>query len=170
MGYMPGAIGVAAASQGRDVYCVTGDGSIQMNLQELETIVHNKLPIKIIILNNNGYLLIRHSQSNFMGGRLIGESSTTGVSFPDMEKIANAYGIAYQKISTTKELSAGLDCLKKHHGPLICEIMTPENQLLIPRVASKVMPDGTMASMPYDDMFPFLSREEYAENCVYETI
>ena len=170
MGYMPGAIGVAAASQDRDVYCITGDGSIQMNLQELETIVHNKLPIKIVILNNNGYLLIRHSQSNFMKGRLIGESAKTGVSFPDMEKIAHAYGIAYQKISSAKELTTGLDCLKKHHGPLICEVMTPENQLLIPRVASKALPDGSMISMPYDDMFPFLSREEYAENCVYDTI
>ena len=170
MGYMPGAIGVAAASQGRGVYCITGDGSIQMNLQELETIVHNKLPIKIVILNNNGYLLIRHSQSNFMKGRLIGESAKTGVSFPDMEKIAHAYGIAYQKISSVTELSAGLDCLKKHHGPLICEVMTPENQLLIPRVASKALPDGTMVSMPYDDMYPFLGREEYSENCVYKTM
>lgn len=170
MGYMPGAIGVAAASQGRDVYCITGDGSIQMNLQELETIVHNKLPIKIVILNNNGYLLIRHSQSNFMKGRLIGESAKTGVSFPDMEKIAHAYGISYQKICSVTELTTGLECLKKHHGPLICEVMTPENQLLIPRVASKALADGTMVSMPYDDMFPFLSREEYSENCVYETL
>lgn len=170
MGYMPGAIGVAAASQGRNVYCITGDGSIQMNLQELETIIHNKLPIKIILLNNNGYLLIRHSQGNFMGGRLIGESSATGVSFPDMEKIAFAYGIGYQKIAALSELDAGLTRLKQHCGPLICEVMTPENQLLIPRVASKVMPDGTMASMAYDDMYPFMSREEYAANCVYETI
>lgn len=170
MGYMPGAIGVAAASQGRDVYCITGDGSIQMNLQELETIVHNQLPIKVIILNNNGYLLIRHSQNNFMGSRLIGESSSTGVSFPDMEKIANAYGIPYQKIAAASELTVGLQRLKNHRGPLICEIITPANQLLIPRVASRALPDGTMVSMPYDDMFPFLSREEYAENCVYETI
>ncbi|HLO25652.1 MAG TPA: thiamine pyrophosphate-binding protein, partial [Geobacteraceae bacterium] len=90
MGYMPGAIGVAAASTGKDVYCVTGDGSIQMNLQELQTIVHNKLPVKLIVLNNNGYLLIRHSQGNFMEGRLIGEGPSTGVSFPDLKKIAKA--------------------------------------------------------------------------------
>ena len=164
MGYMPGAIGVAAASQGRDVYCITGDGSIQMNLQELETIVHNQLPVKIIILNNNGYLLIRHTQNNFMDARLIGESPSTGVGFPDMEKIANAYGVAYQKISATPELTVGLQRLKNHQGPFICEVITPENQLLIPRVASKALPDGTMVSMPYDDMFPFLSREEYLEN------
>ncbi|OGR33842.1 MAG: hypothetical protein A2091_02545 [Desulfuromonadales bacterium GWD2_61_12] len=170
MGYMPGAIGVAAASQGRDVYCITGDGSIQMNLQELETIAHNQMPIKIIVLNNNGYLLIRHSQNNFMNGRLIGESPSSGVSFPDMKKIANAYGIAYQKIAVTSELSSSLQRLKNHRGPLICEVITPANQLLIPRVASKALPDGTMVSMPYDDMFPFLPREEYADNCVNKTI
>ena len=166
MGYMPGALGIAAASAGRDVYCVTGDGSIQMNLQELETIAHNKLPIKIILFNNNGYLLIRHSQNNFMDGRLIGESLTTGVSFPDMEKIATAYDIPFVRISALDELDSKLDIVKNHIGPLICEVMTPSNQLLIPRVASKAMPDGSMMSMPYDDMFPFLPRDEYERNCV----
>ena len=170
MGYMPAAIGMAAASGGRDVYCITGDGSIQMNLQELQTIIHNRLPIKIIILNNNGYLLIRHSQKNFLNGRLIGEGPATGVGLPDMEKIAAAYGIPYQRIASGAELEAGIGRLKEQHGPLICEVMTPAEQLLIPRVASKALPDGTMVSMPYDDMFPFLSREEYAENCVHNVI
>ncbi|NVN98801.1 MAG: thiamine pyrophosphate-binding protein [Geobacteraceae bacterium] len=170
MGYMPGAIGVAAASRGQDVYCVTGDGSIQMNLQELETIAHNKLPVKIVILNNNGYLLIRHSQNNFMEGRLIGESSATGVSFPDMEKISAAYGIPFVRISALGELNEKLEIVKNHVGPLICEVITPQNQLLIPRVASKALPDGSMVSMPYDDMFPFLSREEYEANCVHDKL
>ena len=170
MGYMPGALGVAVASAGRDVYCITGDGSIQMNLQELETIAHNNLPIKIIILNNNGYLLIRHSQNNFMNGRLIGESSTTGVSFPDMEKISAAYGIPFIRISALDELDAKLDRVKSHVGPLICEVMTPSNQLLIPRVASKALADGSMVSMPYDDMFPFLPRDEYERNCVHDKL
>lgn len=170
MGYMPGAIGVAAASCGKDVYCVTGDGSIQMNLQELETIVHNSLPVKIIVLNNNGYLLIRHSQNNFMEGRLIGESAATGVSFPDMEKISAAYGIPFVRISSTSELDEKLNAVINQVGPIVCEVMTPENQLLIPRVASRALPDGTMVSMPYDDMFPFLSREEYDSNCIYDKI
>lgn len=170
MGYMPGSIGVAVASRGRDVYCVTGDGSIQMNLQELETIAHNKLPIKIVILNNNGYLLIRHSQNNFMDGRLIGESPTTGVSFPDMEKISAAYGIPFVRISNLTELNEKLDIVTSHVGPLICEVMTPSNQLLIPRVASKALADGSMVSMPYDDMFPFLPREEYEQNCMHDKL
>lgn len=167
MGYMPASIGVAAGACGKDVYCITGDGSIQMNMQELQTIVHNKLPIKLIVLSNKGYLLIRHTQSNFMEGRLIGESAETGVSFPDMKKIAKAYGIDYIKISRLGELEMKLDQVKNFSGPLICEVMTPSNQLLIPRVASKKLEDGSMVSMPYDDMFPFLSREEYEQNCVH---
>jgi acetolactate synthase-1/2/3 large subunit len=170
MGYMPGAIGVAAASAGKDVYCITGDGSIQMNLQELQTIVHNKLPVKIIVLNNNGYLLIRHSQNNFMEGRLIGESPSTGVSFPDMKKIAKAYGINHIRISRLGELDAQLDKLKSLEGPVICEVITPSRQMLIPRVASKKRDDGSMVSMPYDDMFPFLPREEHERNQVYDTV
>lgn len=168
MGYMPAVIGVAAAHHGKEVYCITGDGSIQMNIQELQTIVHNKLPVKLVIFNNNGYLLIRHTQKNFMDGRLIGESSETGVSFPDMEKIAKAYGIHFIRISRIEELDEKLKELKTYPGAVICEVMTPSNQLLIPRVASKQLEDGTMISMPYDNMFPFLSQEEYAENCMYE--
>jgi acetolactate synthase I/II/III large subunit len=168
MGYMPGAIGVAAASNGKAVYCITGDGSLQMNLQELQTIVHNKLPVKLVVLNNNGYLLIRHSQNNFMEGRLIGEGPSSGVSFPELEKIAQAYGIGYLKISTLDEMEGKLDLLKELSGPVICEVITPSRQLLIPRVASKKLDDGRMASMPYDDMFPYLPRDEQAENCVLD--
>ncbi len=170
MGYMPASLGVAVGASGKNVYCITGDGSIQMNIQELQTIVHNKLPIKIILFNNNGYLLIRHTQQNFMEGRFIGESPTTGVSFPNMKKIANAYGIHYIKISKLRELDKQLDAITKDQEPLLCEVMTLSKQLLMPRVASKRMEDGRMISMPYDDMFPFLSRDEYLANCVYDKI
>lgn len=170
MGYMPAVIGAATANKGKDVYCITGDGSIQMNLQELQTIRHNKLPVKIVIFNNNGYLLIRHTQSNFMEGRLIGEGPDSGISFPDMEKIAKAYGIHFIRISNLSEMDEKLTELKDYQGAVICDVITPPNQLLIPRVASKKLDDGTMVSMPYDDMFPFLPREEYLENCVYEKI
>jgi len=166
MGFMPAVIGAAEAAGGRDVYCVTGDGSIQMNLQELQTIRHNKQPVKIVIFNNNGYLLIRHTQSNFMNGRLIGEGAETGVSFPDFREVAKLYGMGYLRIGSTEELDAGVDALLAAEGPLICEVMTPSWQLLVPRVASKQLEDGTMTSMPYDDMFPFLDREEYEENQV----
>lgn len=166
MGYMPGVIGVAAANNGEDVYCITGDGSIQMNLQELETIAFNKLPAKIVVFNNQGYLLIRSTQHNFQDDRFIGESTASGVGFPDLAKIAEAYGIHYIKISNLQEMDEKIEEMKEYTGPLICEVMTPANQLLIPRISSKKLEDGTMVSMPYDDMFPFLPREEYLANCI----
>jgi acetolactate synthase-1/2/3 large subunit len=170
MGYMPGSVGVAAASQGKDVFCITGDGSVQFNIQELQTIAQNNLPVKLVILNNNGYLLIRLTQNNFQEGRFIGVDKDSGVSCPDMEKIAYAYGIKFIRILGLDDLDAKLAELINYQGAVVCEVMTPPNQLLIPRVASKKMDDGKMMSMPYDDMFPFLPREEYLENCVRETI
>lgn len=170
MGYSPASVGVAVANAGKDVFCITGDGSLQFNLQEFQTIVHNKLPVKTIILNNQGYLLIRLTQQNFQEGRFIGCDDDSGVSFPDMEKIAWAYGIKFIRIANTNELDAKLEELLNYQGAVICEVLTPNNQLLIPRVASKKLDDGRMASMPYDDMFPFLPREEYLQNCVRETL
>ena len=166
MGFMPAVIGAARAADGHEVYCITGDGSIQMNLQELQTIKHNKLPVKLVVFNNNGYLLIRHTQNNFEGGRLIGESAETGVSFPDFEEVAKLYGMGFLRIGSAEELESGIDSLLAAEGPLICEVMCPSWQLLVPRVASKQLEDGTMMSMPYDDMFPFLDRDEYEENHV----
>lgn len=163
MGYMPASIGVATAC-GKDVYCITGDGSIQMNIQELETIAYNRLPIKIIVINNNGYLLIRHTQENFQEGRLIGESPETGVGFPDLKKIAWAYDIPFIRLSELSEMEERMSELMKLKGPAIFEVMTPPDQALIPRVASKKMEDGSMISMPYDDMLPFLPRDEYMKN------
>jgi acetolactate synthase-1/2/3 large subunit len=165
MGYCPASIGVAVAAEGKDVYCISGDGSVQFNIQEFQTIVHNRLPIKTVILNNNGYLLIRHTQNNFQDGRLIGTDAENGVSFADMKKIASAYGIKYISAARLDDLDFALDELFKYKGPVIFEVMTPQNQILIPRVTSKKLEDGSMVSMPYDDMFPFLPRDEYERNC-----
>ncbi len=161
MGYMPGSIGMASAFPNRNIYCISGDGSLQMNIQELQTIVHNKLPIKLIVLNNNGYLLIRLTQNNFQGGRHIGTDESNGVSFPDLSKLADAYGLKYMRIEATDDLESSIMPMFTEDGPMIIEVMNPPNQILIPRIASKKLEDGTMRSMPYDDMFPFLPREEY---------
>jgi len=168
MGYSPAANGVAAATNGQEVFCITGDGSFQFNIQELQTIVQEQLPVKIILFNNGGYLLIRVTQNNFLDGRHIGIDKDSGVSFPDLEKISNAYGINFMRISSNTELDEKLNQLMEHKGPLVCEVICPSDQLLIPRVASKQKEDGTMMSMPYDDMFPFLPREEYAANCIID--
>jgi acetolactate synthase-1/2/3 large subunit len=165
MGFSPASIGVAAAAHGQDVYCISGDGSIQFNIQEFQTIAHNRLPIKTVVLNNDGYLLIRLTQKNFQAGRMIGESPDSGVSFPSLEKLAAAYNIPFMRIANETEMPSSIDKLIAHKGPLICEVLCPREQLLIPRVASKQLPTGQMASCPYDDMFPFLDREEYERNC-----
>lgn len=170
MGYSPASVGVAAANVGKEVFCITGDGSVQFNIQEFQTIVHNKLPIKTVVLNNRGYLLIRLTQQNFQEGRLIGADCDSGVSFPDLEKIAWTYGIKFIRIADINEMDEKLCELFEYNGPVLCEVITPQNQLLIPRVASNKLDDGRMVSMPYDDMFPFLPREEYSRNCVYDKI
>lgn len=170
MGYMPGVIGAAAAQEDHEVYCITGDGSLQMNIQELQTLVHHRYKAKLIVHSNNGYLLIRHTQKNFQEGRYIGTHAETGVSFPDLEKISRAYGIHYIRIQSLADMDGGIQKLMAYQeGPVMCEVMSPAEQLLIPRVASLKKDDGSMASLPYDDMFPFLPREEYAANCIRES-
>jgi acetolactate synthase I/II/III large subunit len=166
MGYMPAVMGPAVTPNCPDIYCLTGDGSLQMNIQEFQTIVTNKLPVKIVVFNNNGYLLIRHTQNNFCEGRLIGEGPDSGVEFPNLEKLSAAYGLDYLKISSMDELDMKLEVLIASSGPLVCEVMTPAKQLLIPRVSSKKLDDGSMVSMPYDDMYPFLDRDEYRSNLI----
>jgi acetolactate synthase-1/2/3 large subunit len=163
MGYCPAATGVAVAA-GRQIYCITGDGSFQFNIQELQTVKHNKLPICFIVLSNNGYLLIRHTQNNFMKGRFIGTHKETGVSFPDLKILSNAYGIDYVRIASIDELDGKLELVMSMKRPVICEVLTPSDQYLQPRVASKMLEDGAMVSMPYDHMFPFLPEEEYQNN------
>lgn len=167
MGYMPAVIGPATvASAQQNIYCITGDGSVQMNIQEFQTLVTGNHPVKIILFNNNGYLLIRHSQNNFCEGRLMGEGPETGVGFPDLEKLSAAYGLGHLRIENLNEMNAKLDELDKMSGPVICEVITPSKQLLVPRVSSKRLEDGTFVSMAYDDMFPFLDRDEYESNKV----
>ncbi|MFA6489910.1 MAG: thiamine pyrophosphate-binding protein [Candidatus Micrarchaeia archaeon] len=163
MGYaLPAAIGTACAkTKGRTVV-VVGDGSFQMNIQELQTIVHYRVPAKIFLWNNSGYLLIRHTQNNFQGGRLAGESPKTGMSCPDTEKIAAAYGIKFLRASKVSELDGAIKQALETEGPVICEVKTPELQLVIPRVSSEKGADGKMISHPFDDMYPNLGRETYA--------
>jgi acetolactate synthase-1/2/3 large subunit len=166
MGYWVGAIGSCIAAGGKSTIVITGDGSLQMNLQELATVKTNNLPLKIFIFNNNGYLLMRHTQRNFFGGRMIGESPASGVWCPDALKIAEVYGIKGVRISSVEEVDAKIKEVLDHDGPVICDVMTPEWQLLIPRVTSEKGPDGKMISNPYENMFPFLSKEELAENMI----
>ena len=166
MGYgFPAAIGVAVQENAREVVCIDGDGSFQMNLQELQTVVQNKLPLKIVILNNNGYHSIRQTQINLFKGReLVGVEAESGVSFPKFEKIAYAYEIPYVKIESIKDCEDKLKDALDMEGPVLIEAVVDEGQNFEPKLSSKVLPDGTMVSPPIDDMYPFLEREEYENN------
>ena len=164
MGYWAACVGACMANDRGNTICITGDGSLQMNIQEFATIRHNDLPIKVFVLNNNGYLLIRHTQHNFMEDRFVGESPETGVWCPDTMRIANAYEIPFVRINDPLEAEKKIDEVLSIDGPAICEVMTPVWQLLIPRISSEKLPDGTLVAHDYDDMFPFLPREEMEKN------
>ena len=171
MGFtLPAAIGASVARNGKEVIGITGDGSLQMNIQELQTLVHHQLPVKLVVWNNNGYLSIRATQLKFFSGREIGTDPASGVSFPSTEKIAKAYGITFLRVSELTALDEAIEIMMGTTGPMILEVMCPENQEVIPTASSMRMPDGRMVSKPLEDMYPFLEREEFLENMIVNPI
>lgn len=167
MGYgLSAAIGACFAHNRQRVICFEGDGSIQLNIQELQTLVHHQLPVKIFIFNNQGYLSIRTTQMNFFNGNLVGEGPESGVSFPDMVKVAAAYGISAFRISNHEEMRKVIEQAMKTEGPTVCDVQMQPDQLFVPRVSSQRLPDGRMVSKPLEDMYPFLSREEFLSNMI----
>ena len=163
MGYdLPAAIGAAFARPGNRVVCVAGDGSIQMNLQELQTIVHHKLPIKIFVLSNNGYTSIRNTQNAFFG-RLLGSGPKSGVSFPNICRVADAYGISHCRVRCA-DFPVLVAAALRSDGPYLAEVILDTDQGFEPRLSSRIGPDGQLATAPLEDMFPFLEREELRSN------
>ena len=170
MGFgLPGAIGACFASGKKKTICISGDGGLQMNIQELQTMVHYNLPIILFVLNNGGYLTIMLMQQNHFG-RYVGSEPSSGLSCPDIIKVGNAYGIKTERISNNAELHAKIDNILAQRGPFICEIIMPENQPLIPRVSSLKRPDGSIMAKPLEDLYPFLSREEFLENMIVKPV
>ena len=168
MGYWCAVIGACIANDYGNTIVITGDGSLQMNIQELATIKHLNKPIKVIIINNNGYLLIRHTQHNFMNDRFFGESPDTGVYCPDAMAIAAAYGIHGIRIDNPEQLDIKLRETLEYPGPVMCEIISPEWQSIVPRVSSEKLPDGTLKTHNFEDMFPFLPEDELAKCMICE--
>jgi acetolactate synthase-1/2/3 large subunit len=167
MGYdLPAAIGAAFGRPGKRVLCLAGDGSIQMNIQELQTIVHHHLPVKIFVLNNSGYLSMRMTQSGFFG-RLTGESASSGTSFPDMVKVACAYGILSTRIDRQSQLEQ-IDLALAADGPALIDVMLDRNQEFEPRSRSRQLPDGRIVSPNLEDMYPFLDETELMDNVIKE--
>lgn len=165
MGYdLPAAIGACLGIED-SIICVCGDGSIQMNLQELQTIIHHNLPIKLFLINNDGYQSIRITQRSFFEKPFIGIGSDSGdVSFPDMSKIAEAYGYKYMSCHNINHLKETIEQTLKVDTPIICEVFVDTTQAFEPKSASKKLPNGKMVSAPLEDMKPFLDRKELEEN------
>ena len=172
MGYdLPAAIGISKADPGEDIILVTGDGSIQMNLQELQTIIHHRLPIKIFVINNGGYHSIRQTQKNYFGEPLVGiGDDSRDLSFPDMEKLSAAYGYPYVSAHHNGEIDQALLRTMSLNGPVICEVFVSRDQNFEPKSAAKRLPDGTMVSPPLEDLSPFLSEEEMDRNMIIPRI
>lgn len=167
MGYgFPAALGCSVATKGKRIICIDGDGSFQMNIQELQTVAYNRLNVKIFILNNNGYHSIRQTQTNLFKQSLVGVCDGNGLNFPDMERIAYAYQIPFLRIDNIDDISEKVQQVLSTEGPVICETVLDTAQNFEPKLSSKVLPDGSIVSPDIDDMFPFLSREEYEENHV----
>ena len=162
MGYgFPAAVGVAVSDNSRRTICIDGDGSLMMNVQEMATVSHNKLNLKLFILNNNGYLSIRQTQRNLFQPPFIGIDRESGVGFPDFGKLAEAFGIPYYKIEKESAADGQLEAVLGSEGPCVCEVVVDPEQNFEPKSSSKVLPDGRIVSPSLDDMAPFLERAEF---------
>lgn len=160
MGYgLPGAIGASFARGKGEVLCLNCDGGMMMNLQELQTVAHHRLPIKLIIFNNDGYLMIKHTQKAMLGGRYAGTDKSTGVSCPDFSKLAGAFGIPAAQVRTWAEFDAAIGAMQASEGPMIVEVFMDPGQLFVPKLSLAVAEGGALISPPLEDLSPLLSRE-----------
>ncbi len=164
MGTLPESIGACFANNKGQTIFLCGDGSMQLNIQELQTIVHHQLPIKMFILNNEGYLLMRLSQEDFFDQYYVGSSEESGLSMPDFSKVAEAYGVKAVRIQNHAELREKIKWTLGQPGPVLCEIMAAKNHPIHPRMGFDRRPDGSPIPRPMEDMYPFLDREEFASN------
>ncbi|MDD4937794.1 MAG: thiamine pyrophosphate-binding protein [Candidatus Shapirobacteria bacterium] len=165
MGYgLPAGMGALVANTKGKTICIEGDGSIQMNIQEFQTIFYNKLPLKVFVYNNGGYVSIRLTQNSLFNGNVVASCPKSGVGFPDILKVAKAYGISTVKIDSNKDLNKKIEEVFKIDGPVVCEIVVSPDMKFLPKSASMQLKDGSFVSRPLEDMYPFLSREELKEN------
>lgn len=163
---LPESIGASFAREGGRTICFCGDGSMQLNIQELQTIVHHNLPIKIFIFNNDGYLAIRHTQDGFLGSNYVGSDKSGGLSLPDFLKVAEAYGIKADRIKDHSEMIEKIHWALNTPGPVVCELIISRDQQVIPRQGFRKRSDGTNEAIPLEDMYPFMDRKEFSENMV----
>jgi acetolactate synthase-1/2/3 large subunit len=175
MGFgIPAAVGAAivGASGGshRNIICVDGDGGFQFNIQELETVARLNLPVKFFVLNNDGYGSIRASQTAFFGGCRIGCDAATGQTLPDVRRVAEAYSIATDTITSQRNLAEEIRRVLSKPGPVVCDVLIVLDEIRQPRLSSVQLPDGSFVSKPLEDLWPFLDREEFKSNMLIPVI
>jgi acetolactate synthase-1/2/3 large subunit len=163
---LPGSIGVCLAGGRRRTVCVDGDGGFQFNVQELETVARLDLPIKFFVLNNDGYASIRASQSNFFGSPQLGCDSRTGLTIPDICKVAAAYGLSTARIASQSNLGGQVRHVLETPGPVVCDVQAIPDEVRGPRLSSMQRADGSMVSKPLEDLWPFLDRDEFRANMI----
>lgn len=156
MGFWAGSIGAVD----QPVIALSGDGSVSMNIQEFATLAYNKLPVKLFVYNNNGYMLIRHNQHNYMNDRFLGVGPDSGVQTPDFCRVAQAYDLPAVRIQYGDDIPAKIRQVLDMKGPVVCEVILEEFGPMAPRIASRVMPDGSLKAAEYDDLAPFLEKED----------
>lgn len=167
MGFdIPASIGACIANDRKSTFCIAGDGSIMMNIQELQTIKHYNLPIKIFIINNDGYVSIKQTQNNFFEGRNTGAGANSGVSVPDFVKVGNSFGIKSFRITKPEQIDEAITKMLNSESPMICEIVVNPDYIFLPKLSSRKLEDGTMISPSLEDMFPFLPRDEFEQNMI----
>ena len=167
MGFaLPAAVGVYFADRTMDLLAVTGEGSLQFNLQEIQTMVQNNIPVKIFVLNNGGYFSIKNTQTKYFNKRYSGIDEKSGISFPECSKISNAYGIKYFKVDDSETCESVIKDVLEYDGCCICEVVCPPDEKIYPTSAAKQLPDGRMMSQPLENMAPFLSDEEFKEEMI----
>lgn len=165
MGYdLPAAIGACVANNKKNTICIAGDGSLMMNLQELQTLKHHNLPVKIFILNNDGYSSIKQTQTNFFEGRNTGAGTNSGVSIPDFVKVGSAFDIKSIRLESPDEIDNTIKNVLSAKGPVLCDVRVNPDYIFTPKLSSRKLEDGTMISPSLEDMYPFLPRDEYEKN------
>jgi acetolactate synthase-1/2/3 large subunit len=171
MGFgIPTSIGACLAAQGRRTICVDGDGGFQFNIQELETVARLQLPIKFFVLNNNGYASIRASQKNYFGKAEIGCDGETGLTIPDISRVAGAYGVKTTVLESQQDLRSAVRAILATPGPMVCDVRVIPDEVRAPRLSSAQRPDGTFVSKPLEDLWPFLERREFLSNMIVKPL
>ena len=161
---LPAAVGACFGSGKKRTVCIAGEGGLLMTIQEMATIMHHRLPVKLFVLNNGGYLTIKQTQELGFDGRLMGINEESGLSFPDFMTIAEAYRFKGVRLKSHQDLKKQIEEVMNHEGPVLCEIMMDPNQMQAPKAVNRRNADGTMTQTPLEDSYPFLDPKEIEEN------